>query len=162
MNRAKFVCFAVIAGLAGASYGCSSSGACAEGATKEAETGVCVKLPAEYKMDKAQKSGESSMIRVHNDKTLDSFTIWVEKPDDLDKRAKVVANMAGDDNKLVANGDTSPAKGKFFHFHHPDSNRDFAVALVPGKQHFYRCEIQNTEPKAAATELDICKTVSGP
>jgi hypothetical protein len=148
---------------AGLSIACKGSGACVEGAYKDGESGVCLKLPAEYKAaDKPSKSGDSSYLSVRNTKTFRSFTIWIEKPDDLDKRAKVVANMASSDLKLVDSGDTSPNKGKFFHFHSPQGNYDFAVALVPGKEHFYRCEIQNTPPEDAKAMVDACKSLGGP
>lgn len=143
--------------------GCNTSGACVDGASKNAATGVCLKLPDHLKMEEnPSKSGESSMLRVRDPKTFKSFTIWIEKPDDLDTRAKTVGNMAGGDLKLVASGDTAPNKGKFFHFHNGPGNYDFAVALVPGKQHFYRCEIQNTPPEEAKAMVEACKTVGGP
>ena len=142
---------------------CASGGSCPDGAYKNSETNVCIKLPADFKADeKVQKSGDSSFMRIQNTKTLKSFTIWIEPPEDLDKRAKIVQNMAGGDLKLVASGDTSPSKGKFFHFHNGPGNYDFAVALVPGKQHFYRCEIQNTPAEDAKPMLEACKTVGGP
>jgi hypothetical protein len=142
---------------------CAGGNSCPEGAYKNAETNVCIKLPADFKADdKVGKAGEASYLTIRNSKTLKSFSIWIEKPDDLDKRAKVVENMASADMKLVASGDTSPSKGKFFHLHNGPGNYDFAVALVPGKEHFYRCEIQNTPPDEAKPMLEACKTVGGP
>lgn len=141
---------------------CGGGGSCPEGASKGPE-GVCMKLPADLKFDdKTQKVGDASSLRVSNPKTFQSFTVWIEKPDDLDKRAKAVANMASSDLKLVASGDTAPNKGKYFHFHNPKGNYDFAVALVPGKEHFYRCEIQNTKPEDAKPMVEACKTIGGP
>ncbi len=146
-----------------ATTGCNGSGACADGASKNAETGVCLKVSGDMKLeDKVSKSGDTSYLHVRDAKTFKSFTIWIEKPDDLDKRAKIVGNMAGGDLKLVASGDTAPNKGKFFHFHNGTGNYDFAVALVPGKQHFYRCEIQNTPPDEAKAMVEACKTLGGP
>jgi len=142
---------------------CAGGSNCPEGAYKDAETNVCIKLPADFKADdKVAKAGESSYLTIRNSKTLKSFSIWIEKPDDLDKRAKVIENMASGDMKLVAKGETSPSKGKFFHFHNGPGNYDFAIALVPGKEHFYRCEIQNTPPEDAKPMLEACKTVGGP
>lgn len=152
-----------IGSLLAALPACQGGGSCPEGSTKHAETGVCMKLPADLKFDdKAQKVGDATSLRVSNPKTFASFTVWIEKPDDLDKRAKVVTGMAGGDLKLVESGDTSPNKGKFFHFHNTKGNYEFAVALVPGKEHFYRCEIQNTKPEDAKPMIDACKTVGGP
>jgi hypothetical protein len=142
---------------------CKGSAKCADGAATNAETGVCIKTTGDYKLeDKAQKVGDSSSLQVRNPKTFHGPTIWIEQPDDLDKRAKGVAGMAGGDLKLVASGDTAPNTGKFFHFHNAAKNYDFAVALVPGKKHFYRCEIQNTDPAEAGPMLEMCKTVGGP
>lgn len=142
---------------------CGGGGGCPEGAYKHAETNVCIKLPADFKVDdKVNKAGESSYLRVQNTKTLKSFSIWIEKPEDLGKRAKAVEGMAGGDLKLVASGATSPNSGKFFHFHNTKGDYDFAVALVPGKEHFYRCEIQNTPPEEAKPMVEACKTVGGP
>jgi hypothetical protein len=155
--------FLLSAGAIVALGGCGGGGSCAEGATKNAETGVCIKLPADFKLDdKANKAGDSSYLSVRNTKNLKSFSIWIDKPDDLEKRSKIVQNMASSDMKLVASGDTAPAKGKFFHFHNGPGNYDFAVALVPGKDHFYRCEIQNMPPEDAKPMVETCKTVSGP
>lgn len=155
------VAIAVAAG--GLLLACKGGGSCVDGAYKDAESGVCLKLPADFKAgDKPSKSGDSSYLSIRNTKTLRSFTIWIEKPDDLDKRAKVVANMAGSDLKLVESGDTSPNTGKFFHFHNATGNYDFAVVLVPGKEHFYRCEIQNTPAEDAKAMVDACKTLGGP
>src|SRR5829696_7298550 len=86
---------------------CNSGASCAEGATKHAESGVCIKLPADYKLeDKANKAGDSSYISVRNSKTPKGFSIWLDKVDDLDKHAKIVKNMESKDMKLVASGDT--------------------------------------------------------
>lgn len=142
---------------------CGGGSSCPEGAYKNPESNVCIKLTPDFKADdKVAKAGESSYLRVKNTKTLQSFTIWIEPPEDLDKRAKIVEGMAGGDLKLVEKGDTSPAKGKFFHFHNGPKDYEFAVALVPGKEHFYRCEIQNTPAEDAKPMLEACKTVSGP
>ena len=150
------------AGAITALAGCNSGASCAEGATKHAETGVCIKLPADYKLeDKANKAGDSSYISVRNPKTFKNFSIWLDKVDDLDKHAKIIKNMESKDLKLVASGDT-PTKGKFFHFHNGPGNYDFSITLVPGKQHLYRCEIQNTPPEDAKPMVEACKTLSGP
>lgn len=151
-------------GLAASLSACGGGGgSCPEGAYQHAETKVCIKLPADFQVDeKASKSGESSYLSVKNTKTLRGFSIWIEKPDDLAKRAAAVEGMASDDMKLVASGATSPNAGKFFHFHNGPGNYDFALAMVPGKEHFYRCEIQNTPPEDAKPMLEACKTVGGP
>ena len=142
---------------------CGGGASCPEGAYKHAETNICIKLPPDYKAEeKASKAGESSYISVRNSKAPKSFSIWIDKPGDLAKQAKITENMASNDLKLVASGDTSPSKGKFFHFHNGPKNYDFAVALIPGKEHFYRCEIQNTPPEDAKPMLEACKTLVGP
>jgi hypothetical protein len=149
------------AALLSTSTGCGKGG-CVEGAYKHAASGVCLKLSPDLKADeKINGTGTTTSIRVSNSKTYGSFTIWIEPPDDLSKRASVVEKMAGDDLKLVESGDTA-TKGKFFHFHNDKRNYEFAVALVPGDKHFYRCEIQNTPAADAKDFLDACKTVAGP
>jgi hypothetical protein len=142
---------------------CGGGSSCAEGAYKNAETGICIKLPADFKADdKVMKSGESQYVLLRHAKTFKTFSVWIEKSDDLDKRAKTVENMASSSLVLVEKGDTSPGKGKFFHFHNPQGNYEFAVALVPGKAHFYRCEVQNTPIEDAKPMIEACKTLSGP
>ena len=141
---------------------CGGGGSCPEGAFQESETHVCIKLPADFKADKPMKSGESTYIPIRNSKTLKSFTVWLDKSDDLAKRGKIIENMASSDLKMVASGETSPNKGKFWHFHNGPANYDFAVALVPGKDHMYRCEIQNTPPDEAKPMVEACKTIGGP
>ena len=143
-----------------AGTGCGKGMDCAEGAYKSADPAFCIKLPADYQADKAMKSGENSYVGMRNSKTGRSFTVWLDKPEDLDKRAKAVAGMAGGDLKLVTSGDAG--KGKFFHFHNTRGDYDFAVTLVPGKEHMYRCEIQNTPPEDAKAMVEACKTLSGP
>lgn len=143
--------------------GCHGGVTCADGASKNPDTGVCLKVSGDYKLeDKASKAGDASSLAVRHAKTFHSFTIWIEKPADLAARAKVVAGMETSDLKLVASGDTAPNPGKFFHFHNAAGNYDFAIALVPGKEHFYRCEIQNAAPEEATEMLEQCKTVGGP
>jgi hypothetical protein len=154
---------AMAASVGFALLGCGGGGSCAEGATKHEGTGLCMKLPADFKFDdKPMKAGETEYLRVKNTKTLGSFTIWLDKPEDLEKRAKIVENMASNDLKLVEKGDTSPGKGKFFHFHNGPGDYDFAVTLVSTSKHLYRCEIQNTKPVEAKPMVDACKTLSGP
>lgn len=151
------------ASLAALVAACGGGGDCPAGSFKHSQSSICLKLPANFQPDeKVATSGESSYLRVKNSNTLRSFTVWIEKPDDLDKRAKAVEKMASAELKLVASGETSPNKGKFFHFHNEPGNYDFAVALVPGKKNFYRCEIQNTPPEDAKLMLEACKTVGGP
>jgi hypothetical protein len=155
--------FGLALAIGGPLLGCHGGANCVDGASTNAETGVCLKVSGDFKLeDKAQKVGDSSSLAVRNSKTFHSFTIWIEKPDDLDKRAKAVAGMASKDLKLVASGDTAPNPGKFFHFHNVPGNYDFANAMIPGKAHFYRCEIQNTPPAEATAMLDMCKTLGGP
>jgi hypothetical protein len=142
---------------------CGDGAKCADGAYKNAETNVCLKLPPGYKADdKVSKSGETQSIALRDAKTSESFTIWIDKPDDLDKRAKSLEGMANSDLVLVEKGDTSPGKGKFFHFHNPKGNYEFANAIVSGKSHFYRCEIQNTPAAVAKPMIEACKTMNGP
>lgn len=149
--------------LAFALSACAGGSSCPEGAHKDADTNVCIKLPPDYTAEKNVKTSEGGgYIRVRNPKTLQSFSIYIEPPEDLDKRAKIVEGMAGGDLTLIAKGDTSPAKGKFFHFHNGPKDYDFAVTLVQGKEHMYRCEIQNTPTAEAKAMVEACKTVSGP
>jgi hypothetical protein len=142
---------------------CNGGTKCAEGAYKNAETNVCIKLPADFKADdKVSKSGDNQYITLRNEKTLKTFSIWIEKADDVDKRAKSLEGMASSDLVLVEKGDTSPGKGKFVHFHNPKGNYEFADAIVGGKAHFYRCEIQNTPAADAKPMIEACKTMNGP
>src|SRR5262245_38617420 len=107
MRTTRLVLVAALV-LAPSLSACTSGSSCPEGAYKNAETNICIKLPADFQADdKVAKAGDDSYLRIKNTKTFKSFSIWIEKPDDLDKRAKVVENMASGDLKLVASGETS-------------------------------------------------------
>jgi hypothetical protein len=55
---------------------CGDGAKCADGAYKNAETNVCLKLPPGYKADdKVSKSGETQSIALRDAKTSESFTI---------------------------------------------------------------------------------------
>ena len=70
--------------------------------------------------------------------------------------------MASSDLVLVEKGDTSQGKCKFFHFHNPKGNYEFALALISGKDHFYRCEIQNTPIKDAKVQRRYASCYTSP
>jgi hypothetical protein len=141
--------------------GCGGGGSCAEGATKEPTTGVCMKLPPDFSFEKPSSS-EPTSLRVKNAKTFHSITVYLDKPEDLDKQAKTIENMAGGDLKIVAKGDTSPGKGKFFHFHNTSGDYDVSWTLVSTSKHLYRCEIQNEKPADVKAMVEACKSLSGP
>jgi hypothetical protein len=156
--------FAFVVGVVAVatSTGCKGAGgSCVDGAYKDADTGVCLKLGGNLAAEKARKVGQSSSMTVRDSKTLHTFAVWIEPADGLAKRAKAVENMASSDLMLVDKGDNL-TNGQFFHFRNAKQGYDFAVALVPGKEHFYRCEIQNAPADEAKTFLDACKTLWGP
>src|SRR4051812_32203125 len=89
-----------------AAIGCNKGMECPEGTYKSADPAFCIKVPDGFKADdKPMKSGDTTYVNIRNQKNFHSFTIWFDKQEDLDKRAKIVANMAGSDLKLVASGD---------------------------------------------------------